>query len=145
VLDPISHPLMRCLCLALAAAMTFQLFYTGSDPAAAALIPAPPWDKLAHLTVYSVITGLAWFGTAGRMPLSVIAAVIVLGALDELHQGSLPGRVADVADFAADVCAAASTGAGLLLRDLRRQAGAALEKGTDVDHPRNLAKSVIVE
>src|SRR5882672_6781403 len=93
-LDPISHPLLRCLCLALAAAMTFQLFYTGSDPAAAALIPPPPWDKLAHVVVYSAITVLLCFGTAGHIPLVVIVAMVALGALDELHQGGIPGRVA---------------------------------------------------
>ncbi|HEV8644633.1 MAG TPA: VanZ family protein [Burkholderiales bacterium] len=121
VLDLISHPLLRCLCLALAAAMTFQLFYTGSDPAAAALIPAPPWDKLAHFVVYSAITVLLWFGTAGRAPLAVIAAIVAVGALDELHQGSIPGRVADAADFVVDVCAAIGIGAVMLLRDARRK------------------------
>lgn len=121
LLDPVSHPLLRCLCLALAAAMTFQLFYTGSDPAAAALIPAPPWDKLAHFVVYSAITVLLWFGTAGRAALAVIAAIVAVGALDELHQGSIPGRVADAADFVVDVCAAIGTGAVMLLRDARRK------------------------
>ena len=120
-LDPISHPLLRCLCLALAAAMTFQLFYTGSDSAAAALIPPPPWDKLAHFVVYSAITVLLWFGTTGRVPLAVIAAIVAVGALDELHQGGIPGRVADAADFVVDACAAIGTGAVMLLRDARRK------------------------
>jgi hypothetical protein len=118
-LGPITHPLLRCLCLALAAAMTFQLFYTGSDPAAAALIPAPPWDKLAHFVVFSAITALLWYGTAGRVPLAVITAIVGVGALDELHQGGIPGRVADAADFVVDVCAAVGTGAVMLLRDVR--------------------------
>jgi VanZ family protein len=114
--------MLRCLYLALAAAVIFQLFYTGSDPAAAALIPTPPWDKLAHFVVYSAISLLLWLGTAGRMPLAVIAAIVALGALDELHQGSIPGRVADAADFVVNACAAIVTGAVMLLRDARRQA-----------------------
>jgi VanZ family protein len=113
--------MLRCLYLALAAAVIFQLFYTGSDPAAAALIPTPPWDKLAHFVVYSAISLLLWLGTAGRMPLAVIAAIVALGALDELHQGSIPGRVADAADFVVNACAAIVTGAVMLL-DARRQA-----------------------
>jgi VanZ family protein len=118
---PVSQPLwLRWLCLALAAMMTFQLFQVGSQPVAAGLIPEP-WDKLAHFATYSVITGLAWVGTAGRMPLAVIAAIVAVGAFDELHQGSIPGRVADAADFLVDVCAAVSTGAVMLLHDSRRR------------------------
>ena len=120
-LDPAQHPLSRGLCLALAVGLAFQLFYAGSDPAAAALIPAPPWDKLAHLAVYATITGLACVGTAGRMPFALIAAIVAVGALDELHQGSIPGRVADAADFLMDVCAAVGTGVAMLLRDARRK------------------------
>ena len=59
---------LRRLCLASAAALIFQLFYVGAQPAAAGLIPMP-WDKLAHLAVYAAITALMWIGTAGRMPL----------------------------------------------------------------------------
>jgi hypothetical protein len=42
---------------------TFQLFYLGAQPFAAGLIPAP-WDKLAHLAVFAVLTTLLWIGTA---------------------------------------------------------------------------------
>lgn len=100
---------LRGLCLVLAAAIISLLFYLGAQPFAAGLIPAW-WDKLAHLAVYAALTALLWIGTAGRMPLAVIAAVIAIGALDELHQAGLPGRHADAIDFLTDACAAAGTG-----------------------------------
>lgn len=109
-------PFVRGLCLVLAVATIVQLFYLGAQPMAVGLIP-PPWDKLAHFGVYSAITALLWIGTAGRMPLAVIAAVVAVGALDELHQASLPGRSADAWDFVTDVCASAGTALALLLHD----------------------------
>jgi VanZ family protein len=106
--------LLQRLCLLLAAAVIFQLFYLGSQPFAAGLVP-PPWDKLAHLAVYSAITGLLWIGTGVGAPVPVIAAVIAVGALDEFHQLSVPGRNAGLDDFLVDVCAAVGTGVALLL------------------------------
>ena len=101
-------PLLQFLCLLLASAVIFQLFYLGSQPFAAGLIP-PPWDKLAHLVVYSAITALLWIGTGGSTPVLVIMAVIAVGALDELHQANLPGRDAALGDFLVDVCAGIGT------------------------------------
>lgn len=107
-------PLVRSLCLAFAAVLVFQLFYLGAQPEAAGLI-LPPWDKFAHFGVYATITALLWIGTVGRMPLAVIMAVVAIGALDELHQATLPGRIADAWDFLTDVGAAAGTVFALLL------------------------------
>ncbi len=107
--DPRRVSTLRWLCLLLAAAVTFQLFYLGSKPLAAGLIP-PPWDKLAHLVVYSAITALLWIGMGGRALALIIVAAIVIGALDELHQAGVPGRNADAGDFLMDVCASISTG-----------------------------------
>jgi hypothetical protein len=106
---------MRMSCLLLALAIAFNLFWLGSKPVAVNLIPAP-WDKLAHFAVFSALTVLVWIGTRGRMPLAVMVAVISLGALDELHQGTLPGRHADVLDFLTDVLAGTLTGCLLLAR-----------------------------
>jgi VanZ like protein len=105
--------LLQYLCLALAAAITFQLFYLGGKPVAVGLFTAP-WDKLAHFAVFSGIAALLWIGTAGRMPLAVIVAAVAIGALDEVHQAALPGRYADTADFLVDVCAVFGT-VGLML------------------------------
>jgi len=107
-------PLVCSLCLAAAALLIFQLFYLGAKPEAAGLVH-PPWDKLAHFAVYSTLTALLWIGTEGRMPLAVVAAVAAVGALDELHQSSLPGRIGDAWDFLADICAGVGTAFALLL------------------------------
>jgi VanZ family protein len=53
--------------------------------------------------------------------LAVIATAIAIGAFDELHQASLPGRSADATDFLADVCAATSTGACMFMLYARRR------------------------
>jgi VanZ family protein len=107
----------RPVCLLLAAVLVFQLFYLGSQPFAAGLI-LPPWDKFAHLGVFAAIAALLWFATEGRAPVLVIAAVMLIGALDEIHQASLPGRTADILDFLTDTCAALAT--VMLLRLQRR-------------------------
>jgi len=99
---------LRPYCLLLAAMVVFQLFYLGAQPFAAGLIPSP-WDKGAHLVVYSAIAALLWFGSAGRAPLTVVTAVLAIGILDEWHQAFLPGRSADLLDLLADACAASIT------------------------------------
>ena len=104
--------------LFLAAAVVFQLFYVGAQPVAAGLIPSP-WDKLAHFAVYSLITLLLWIATAGRMPLTVIVTVVMIGAFDELHQAHLAGRFGDTLDFLVDACAATGTVAAIRLHARR--------------------------
>ena len=113
---------VRGLCFVLAAALIFQLFSLGAQPAVAGLFQ-PPWDAVAHFLFYSALTALLWTAGAGRMPLVVFAAVVVVGGLDELHQASLPGRVADAADFLVDVGAATFTCAAMLLLDSRAGPG----------------------
>jgi VanZ family protein len=105
---------LRSCCFALAAVLVFQLFYPGAQPSVAGRLQ-PPWDAMAHFLFYSALTALLWTATAGRVPLAVFAAVIVVGGLDELHQASVPGRVADAADFLVDVSAATFTCAAMLL------------------------------
>jgi VanZ family protein len=117
-------PLLRGCCLVAAIAVTSQLFYIGAQPEAAGLFQ-PPWDKVAHFGVYSILTALLWKAAGGRMPVAVLAAVILVGGLDELHQAGLPGRVADFADFLMDVGAAVFTSAFMLLLDARGVASVA--------------------
>jgi VanZ family protein len=74
------------------------------------------WDKVAHFTTYAFITCLLWYGTAGRAPLAVLAAVFAFGAFDEVHQLFMPGRTAEVADFIADTLAASAVCGLLFLR-----------------------------
>lgn len=70
---------------------------------------SPPWDKLAHFILFSVLTGLLWIAAGGRAALAVIVMISLIGALDEWHQAGLPGRSADFTDFCTDVAAAAIT------------------------------------
>jgi VanZ family protein len=126
VRDPLPHRasllvprLWRALCLALALVIVFNLFFLAAKPFAAGLFPAP-WDKVAYLTVYGGLTVLLWLGTGGRMTFTVIAAVVAIGGLDELHQAAIPGRVADVADFAVDVVAGLAAGTLMLLLARRK-------------------------
>jgi VanZ family protein len=79
-----------------------------------------PWDKLWHFLAYAALTLLLWIATDGRRPVVVVAAVMLLGACDELRQALLPARSADALDFAADVLAAAVTGGMLLLLQGKR-------------------------
>ena len=71
--------------------------------------------KVAHFLVYCAITALLWFGTGGRMPIAVVTIAVAIGTFDELHQGTLPGRIADGWDFLTGLCAAALTVFSLLL------------------------------
>lgn len=108
------HTLMQVACILAAVGLVINLFYLGAKPFAAGLIPQP-WDKLVHFAVYSAITALLWFGTATRWPLAILAFVVALGVFDELHQASLPGRVADAADLLIDFAAGTVTSALLYL------------------------------
>jgi VanZ family protein len=117
-------PVVRWLCLAVAAFIVFELFYAGARPLAAGLI-VEPWDKLAHFTVYAGIAALLWAGAPARTAFAIAAVVIAIGALDELHQAGLPGRSADALDFLADTCAVAITLGSLTLWSRFREPRAA--------------------
>ena len=109
------HLAQQTLCAA-AGLIILALFQGGGQPVAAAFI-VEPWDKLAHFAVYGVITALLWLGAGGRAPGVVIAIVIAVGALDELHQINVPGRTADVLDFLVDACGAFAAGTIMLWLD----------------------------
>lgn len=81
------------------------LFWGGSQPFAAGLISVP-YDKIAHSLYFGVLSLLFWLGTGGRWPVLLFVAVSAIGGLDELHQATLPGRVADIYDFLFDAAAA---------------------------------------
>ena len=67
------------------------LFGFGSTPASANLV-AHPWDKLAHVSVFAILT----FGlrlALPRIPVSLIIGLALSVALaDELHQFFVPQR-----------------------------------------------------
>jgi len=65
-----------------------------------------PYDKLAHSVNFTTLAVLLWFGTGGRWPVLLFLVVSAIGGLDELHQSTLPGRVADFYDYLTDTVAA---------------------------------------
>lgn len=69
-------------------------------------------DKVGHFLMYCMFGFLLQRAAAPmRAPRTlgmVLAGVAVFAALDEWHQGFIPGRAADVADFVADVAGAAT-------------------------------------
>ena len=75
-----------------------------------------PWDKAAHFCVFSLITLFLWKATDGEMPVLVLAATLLLGALDEWRQAYVPGRVSDARDFLADLGGVLATGTLLLMQ-----------------------------
>ena len=83
------------------------LFVGGAQPVAVGLF-TEPWDKLAHATVFAVLTALLALALQGKPPqpgarwalrpaATLAVAALLAGAVgvaDELHQATLPGRVA---------------------------------------------------
>ena len=93
-------------------------------------VPAGPagFDKAGHFLVYAVLGMLAIRAmsqsrmSAAKAIAVTLAAVSVFAAFDEWHQGFIPGRFPDAADWAADV-AGATVGAGsMAIFTLRRSA-----------------------
>jgi uncharacterized membrane protein AbrB (regulator of aidB expression) len=95
----------RVVAVCVAVALVVALFVGGSQPGAAGLVPAP-WDKLAHVAVFAVLTLALVHGF--RVPAGWAAVVALgVGAADEVHQSFLPGRVASVDDWLADLAGVA--------------------------------------
>ena len=107
---------LRLVALAAAIALPAGLFYGGAQPYAVGLIP-PPWDKFAHVAVFAILASTAayasgWRGT--RMWWLGFAVAVLVGAADEWHQATLPGRAAGWDDLAADAVGAALGATALL-------------------------------
>jgi hypothetical protein len=97
--------LPRTAYLLSAVSLVLVLFWGGSQPFAVGLFPAP-YDKLAHSVYFATLAVQLWFGTGGRWPVLLFLVVSAIGGLDELHQSTLPGRVADFYDYLTDTVAA---------------------------------------
>ncbi|KON80315.2 VanZ family protein [Azoarcus sp. PA01] len=108
-----------------AVAVLVALFVGGSQPQAAGLIPAP-WDKLAHVAVFGVLT-LSLARGFSLPPVWAGGVAALFGIADELHQSSLPGRVAGVEDLLADLA-----GIALALAVLHWQRRAGMREGRKV-------------
>jgi VanZ family protein len=81
-----------------------------------------PLDKAAHFVMYGVLGALAVTGwqRAGAKPrlLLVLVLASMVGASDEIHQATVPGRSPEVADWIADTLGIAAA-ALLILRFTR--------------------------
>ena len=94
-----------------------------------ALPPAPAGsDKAGHFVMYAILgmlsirAALAHRGSPTRAIALTLAAIALFGALDEWHQGLVPDRMPEVADWIADM-AGATFGIGTsALFTLRRSA-----------------------
>ncbi len=92
---------------------------------AAAMLQVLPLDKQVHAGIYGLLAGLWWWALLPRHASREYAEKIwpwalsaTFGALDEVHQGFVPGRSRDAFDWVADAVGAAL--AVLLLAALRR-------------------------
>jgi VanZ family protein len=81
--------------------MLIGIFIGGRQPGAGSIFNAP-WDKVMHLGTYCIMAML--IGLAFRkMPLPIVLLLTVsVGAGDEVAQMYIPGRSADIGDYAAD-------------------------------------------
>lgn len=106
----------RFACLKLAAMVVvgvvlYFLFDLGSKPVAVGLIPAP-WDKLAHGALFAFLAFIGGYSATildlprRQLLVATFIAAVLLGAADELHQLSLPGRHAGFDDLASDAVGA---------------------------------------
>lgn len=99
----------------------------------------PQGDKLLHLLAYIPLGWLAHGAFAGlrqlgrrpwRLRLAALGAAALYAASDEWHQALVPGRTADLADWAADLL---GIGAGIALAARLRPATGAV---SPIDNPR---------
>lgn len=93
--------LLRRLSLLLAAVLLLLFIWGGNQPEAAGLFKAP-WDKLAHLSWFAVLSGLLDFGLNLRIRLPVALFCSGVAVWDEWRQLLLPGRSADFGDLIFD-------------------------------------------
>lgn len=106
----------RCAYLKLAAMVVvgvvlYFLFDLGSKPVAVGLVPAP-WDKLAHGVLFAFLAFVGGYSASilelprRQLYAFTFIAAVLLGAFDEWHQLSLPGRQAGFDDLACDALGA---------------------------------------
>jgi VanZ family protein len=95
---------LRVVAVLAAIGLPLGLYYGGAQPYAVGLIPEP-WDKLAHAGVFAVLAAAVGYASGWRgRPVWWLGFTVALavGAFDEFHQMSLPGRAAGWDDLAAD-------------------------------------------
>ena len=100
----------RIVAFAPALAWALLILWLGSLPSLTPPLDLP-LDKVGHFGMFAVLGALLAFGLHRARVRAAIAwpllAGAAVGALDELHQRSVPGRSAEWADLAADVAGCA--------------------------------------
>ena len=85
-------------------------------------------DKIAHFLAYGILgllalrAALAHGGSWGRTIALTLAGIAMFAAVDEWHQGLVPGRLPDVADWVADMAGATFGAGSTMYFTLRRSA-----------------------
>ena len=97
--------LRSALCFSAAGLLVAGLLGVGATPVAVGLVQAP-WDKLAHIGAYAVLTLMLAAGFSGRRPLLATSLAFAVGVIDEAMQAFHPGRHAGFADLGADLAGA---------------------------------------
>jgi VanZ family protein len=103
-----------------------MIFYLSSETAPLPELTARVWDKALHFPEYlglSLLLARAFYGE-GLPPVRAALFALLLasayGVSDEIHQSFVPKRTADVYDWIADTCGAA-TAASAFSTVLRRR------------------------
>jgi VanZ family protein len=94
----------RIIAVLLVIGVMLALFIGGAQPFAVGLF-AEPWDKVAHAGFFCLLA-LLMSRFVGLHIALVIAMALFIGAADEIIQAFLPGRVAGLDDWLADVTGA---------------------------------------
>lgn len=98
---------LRVLAYAPAAVWAALLLFLGGRSDVPAVESPLPLDKAAHFLLYGllgVLTAAGW-RRARQWPVLAwpVAMALLVGAIDELHQRSVRGRSAELADWITDV------------------------------------------
>ena len=98
-------PFWRLLAIATLATLLALVFVLGQKPISIGIFQ-PPMDKVAHLSLFFVVSGLIWVATGARSPSLIIGCAAVVGFLDEFAQQFNPGRTVSFADWLFDLAGA---------------------------------------
>ena len=95
---------MRGLRCAVVLVVIFCLFWLGEKPEALSLLSLDyPFDRLEHILLFGLLAALLRLSTTSASSCFVLVTMMVVAAGDDFHQRYLPGRIASLVDFAADL------------------------------------------
>ena len=98
---PLKHRWVQVLAIIGLALMMVGIFIGGREPGAGNLFN-PPLDKVVHLGTYFIMTMLIGLSFRRTLLPIVLLLSVCIAACDEIAQLYIPGRSADIGDYAAD-------------------------------------------